>query len=397
MDGEKTYHVNRRHAALYISDAIIIIAGLICISTLLTEVNPFSSSFNRLLIVLYICISLMLISKISRKTAVLVAITGILVGVDVFITDFPFKSLNDVFYLPVWVINLAVYTTCLEKMKQSLVRMRGYLNSIVCIWSILVIASFFYDGSFRLFDGVKSFVSFCGTEHRFAATALFIVVILLFQYKITHRKKYILLVILPFVTILLTNTRTYIIMLLFLSLYFVLRFVKSTSLRYTLFLIGVIVFVYAVIYYTQVKFTQSSVAYQLKKHDMLYVITSGRNEFWAIDLMHFFQSPLINVLWGRGYNFVYETNLQYYGTAIWAHNDYINVLCANGLIGLYLYLASFFLFVKKCFNSTYVKKSYLTLYIMIIVCDAMFNMIYTYTIASIATPLIAIAMLLFDE
>lgn len=66
-------------------------------------------------------------------------------------------------------------------------------------------------------------------------------------------------------------------------------------------------------------------------------VTSGRNILWDIDLSYFNRSSLINKILGNGTDFSYKLHLEKYGSAIWSHNDFFNVLLAYGLMGLLIY------------------------------------------------------------
>ena len=66
--------------------------------------------------------------------------------------------------------------------------------------------------------------------------------------------------------------------------------------------------------------------------------TSGRSEFWAVDLKYYFTGNIFQLLFGRSFSEVYAINLKEVRLEIWSHNDLIHLLNGAGLIGTMLYL-----------------------------------------------------------
>lgn len=75
----------------------------------------------------------------------------------------------------------------------------------------------------------------------------------------------------------------------------------------------------------------------------LVSFSNGRLDFWLIDIKEFISYPLINKIWGNGFDHVYFVNQQqYYGSYIWAHNDFITTILGAGIIGTVIYLVAMF-------------------------------------------------------
>lgn len=74
--------------------------------------------------------------------------------------------------------------------------------------------------------------------------------------------------------------------------------------------------------------------------------------------------------------------------SIWAHNDFINLLMNFGYIGLILYLYVFLDFSLKILKEKEIRGIRKYSYFFIWLFNAMFNMVYTYIIATIAIPFI---------
>ena len=69
-----------------------------------------------------------------------------------------------------------------------------------------------------------------------------------------------------------------------------------------------------------------------------YILTSGRNVFWDIDIKAFKALPVLQQFFGKGFDWVYYINLTQYKLEIWAHNDLLHVLMGAGFFGLLNYL-----------------------------------------------------------
>ncbi len=90
----------------------------------------------------------------------------------------------------------------------------------------------------------------------------------------------------------------------------------------------------------------------------LVSFSSGRLDFWMIDLKEFINYPLINKIFGAGFDHVYLVNQQqYYGSYIWAHNDFITTILGAGIVGIIIYLIAMFKLyrsAKRKVNSKFV-------------------------------------------
>ena len=67
-------------------------------------------------------------------------------------------------------------------------------------------------------------------------------------------------------------------------------------------------------------------------------MSSGRIDFWKIDLIAYSQYGFLEKLVGNGFDRVYQINRDSYGLSIWSHNDVINLLLSVGALGTLVYL-----------------------------------------------------------
>ncbi|TPF93363.1 hypothetical protein BG22_07300 [Bifidobacterium sp. UTBIF-78] len=114
-------------------------------------------------------------------------------------------------------------------------------------------------------------------------------------------------------------------------------------------------------------------------------LTSGRSSFWAHDMLRYSQFGFTNLLFGGGFNKIYEIN-QEIGINIWAHNDFINLLVTNGIVGLVVYLLPLIFLIRNSFVNRVNAPWYIyALLVLQWLINAFFNMEYTYVCAAIAT------------
>lgn len=83
----------------------------------------------------------------------------------------------------------------------------------------------------------------------------------------------------------------------------------------------------------------------------LSIFTSGRDQYWLTDLSAFFSGNPITWIVGASSSFVYNLNAQVFDMRIWAHNDFVMLLCSVGVLGIAIYLSAlraFFRQTRKC-------------------------------------------------
>ena len=118
-------------------------------------------------------------------------------------------------------------------------------------------------------------------------------------------------------------------------------------------------------------------------------LTSGRSILWSEDLAAYWDLDIIRKLVGNGANFVYQVSMNgVFQRPLYAHNDYINLLCSNGLLGMIVYFWALYNFVNRAKEGQ--KKAFIPLmgFYTIIYFNAFFNMLYTYPNAVVAVPFI---------
>lgn len=110
-------------------------------------------------------------------------------------------------------------------------------------------------------------------------------------------------------------------------------------------------------------------------YDRLNAISSGRLNFWVAELTEFTKVGWMEKFFGCGFDYVYQTNLKYYGMKIWAHNDLVHLLLGTGLLSIVVYIATWVRFALSYKN--YIKSWLLRLCIFAYIAfPMMFNGVF---------------------
>jgi O-antigen ligase len=104
--------------------------------------------------------------------------------------------------------------------------------------------------------------------------------------------------------------------------------------------------------------------------------TNGRTAFWAIDLQAYLQGNLFYKIFGHGFDYIYYINQTRYGLRIWAHNDFINVLLCNGILGIITYFYSYICIFREAWKN--LKKLDAILLSLFLVIIALINGLFVY-------------------
>lgn len=237
---------------------------------------------------------------------------------------------------PYWLI-IAILMLIFARSKWILEDFRRFIvvNNKLIKWELIIINLILF---FSIFDnscyivkwgGGKYFMSYAEGPHPLAAIMILTVSITLTLSKITKNKKIYWLLILPSIAVLLTGARIMLVTLIALYLIIIRLNIKYLS-RFTV--ISIIMFFLKDIFIRLPSINKFLL--QSSTGD----ISSGRFEFWKVDIQGFLDSDLLNKFIGSGFDYPYLLNFRTRGVYIWAHNDIINLILSIGIIGLTIYL-----------------------------------------------------------
>lgn len=306
----------------------------------------------------------------------------------IYFTEFPLYNFNMLFYFLLWVISYVFFAKSKNKIMEILKNSDTYINTVLWVWTILVGVSAFFPSSY---DG-RYFSSFAGSSFRLMPATLIVTALAMYMAISRNNKWYNLFLILPTYAGFMNRSRTYfIIYCCFVLMY--LYMVIQLKRNFYIMLLPLAIVTLALMSVTGIADKLASNQYTEDSYfDFWGTITSGRSMFWKWDLEAFFALPFWQQFVGNGFNFVFDVNAASFA-AIWAHNDFINLLMNFGYIGVVVYLWAFFQMVKAFWGeSKNVPFLVRMLFLGAVFINSMMNMSYTYMCAMISYPLFLCAI-----
>lgn len=306
-------------------------------------------------------------------------------------TNFPLINFNDYFYYQF----LVIYTLFLVTKRTEIINFfknnSKYVHGIIYVWCAMIgaaafIPAFYEERFYFMPYGVNGF--------RSAPAAVFITCLIVLVMAFYKNRRIFAFTIFPVYMIFTGNSRTYFIvgvMLFVLAFYF---YCKGKSKFYLFSIPGALVG-YKLYTVTNVaKKTNELIDSNAARDTFWEKISSGRSYFWQIDMEAFYKYDISKKLFGNGFNYVYYVNYYAGRGAMWAHNDFINLLLNFGIVGTVLYLLcifaliAFILFRGKCRVPIPIVLAVIIIWLF----NAMFNMFYTYFCACASFPLLLLAI-----
>lgn len=377
-----------------IHDIIIKLIFLIPLTTLFSQFSVVSSINRTISAVISLCLLYVIICRKDKKTIAVVVFTVVIYIYALLQTVWPIQNINEVIYLMFWLLLLndvsSNYSCYVSEIKNNVKLIKG----ITIIWSIFAFVSIFIKSCYVNYY----FCSFAGSQHRFSSSALQIIAMIMLYVKITNKKWYAILSLVPVFTVMLSGARTYMILVGIAAACLFYYVVKN---KYVFYLTIIPIILIAVYYIStssvmEYRADESSRLTEYYGGDSLRAFTSGRSVWWEIDMKYFFESPILNQFFGNGFHFIRYVNTVYYGQNIWAHNDFIQLLGTNGYVGLVLYLYSYLRLSKSVRDKKKEKRRLLIIgFHAMNFLNAFLNMLYTYFCATLSVPLFLVAF--FDD
>lgn len=296
------------------------------------------------------CLILIVASKKIRKNTISILLGGILIVILGFVyTEDVNRHITDAVY---WIVTIIVFLMLgdfrdIRKLITELQSLNKWIKIIVCATNILIIISLLDSRCYSTSWGGSYFYGYAPAEHTLCSAVCLLFSLTLHTFEGKKIKMWQLIWFLPGASaIMASGARTFMIpLVLFLILVYVI-YIKNISLKIVLLPVGVVVAVYAFFssgMYEKFLFVLGN---QNISDNALSQVTSGRIEFWAIDLWKFASLNLMQKLIGGGFDLPYLTNARYYGMKIWSHNDIINLLLSTGILGTGIYIMAIFKVIK---------------------------------------------------
>lgn len=355
---------------------------IICIFPIATSIVD-TDIINKVLYALLLGanIILILINGIKKNTLLKIFILILNFLYVVFVSVYPLPNVNMIIYFPYFLIY--TYFIC-ERWEQTLKWLKNnkkIINFIVIFWTLLVGISVFFPSSYYIREGGASyFGSFVGSIFRLGPPAVFIQVLVIAMQVLFKQRKAILYMILPLFCCFMGSSRSYLVVgvLLFLiSWYIFCENKKLFNISLIPILIIVLVFIAETSIGAKIEYTLDDNNYG----DFWFRVSSSRSQLWVVCMTQWWKTDFLNQLFGSGFGYTAEL------TGLWAHNDYIEILCSFGILGLIQYIAAI-ISLYKVGSFKKVKMPFIIKFsvFMIWFFNAFFNMHYTYFCAMICYP-----------
>ncbi len=297
-------------------------------------------------------------------------------------TDGKLVSINIVFYFALWVLYYMFFSKRKDEIIERFSANKVFYDGILIVWTVLVGFSAIIPSCYE--DGF--FYSFAGHSFRLLPSALIILALAMYMAIKTGLKRYNFFLVLPMYAAFMGSSRTYFgVMLVFMIMY-IYMVIENKSLFY----ISLIPLCVVILFLTSVGSISDKIAMKMYTQDSYFdfwgTITSGRTVFWQWDIEAFLELPIWQQFVGNGFNFVYDVNGSYM-EAIWAHNDFINVLMNFGYIGVVVYTWSFYMLVSAFWKGhRNIPLPVKLLFLCAVFINSMMNMSYTYLCAMVSYP-----------
>ncbi len=354
-------------------------------------VNP----INRLLfviVVFFMAVSILDGEMLQNRGDLVATAAAVLVYLKALSYGIP-DNRNMLFYFPFFVLFSLFISARHEKMANFIAMKVNYILLVIVAWTVPVVISIFLPSSYyQKWDSTYFFTSFTSSAFRLCPSALFIMVLIFCLTVFKNQKIYLLADIVPMFCMLMGGSRTYLVLgvlVLLMNWYVVLKDKKW-------FYISLIPFTFIFLLLISISSAKDKLAYGINLNansldSFLRTLSSGRSVFWSKMLNTYWDGDIMAKLFGGGLNFTVDV------WGIWAHNDFIEILCAHGVLGVLVYgyfmcrLLHVFLLpdgIKKRRVPVWV----LAVVILVWLFNACFNMYYTYFCAMASYPLMLVGM-----
>lgn len=307
-------------------------------------------------------------------------------------------NFNMSFYYIFLVLYLAFIISDQEKVWGLLIKNRRYIFYVVLVYTAILTLSIFMPSSYAQstsggWGDAKYFMSISGSPNRVGPASVFIVILITFLIQTGSHKALALFTLPQLYAFLMGGSRTYFVVGL--CAVFVLYYVIIPDKRwFYLSLIPVgIVGIYVVLQSSMMdKFAATFQADQgLSQEEFWRRLTNTRSIFWVEQMKLFFATPWYKQLFGNGINFTTHR----YG--LWAHSDFIEIVCSYGYVGLANYLGLMFYSLHTLMKTK--KPHGLIKFVCFFIWffNAFFNFFYCYFCAMLSFPIMLLVVRHMDD
>lgn len=305
-------------------------------------------------------------------------------------------NLNMAFYYIFLVFYLVLVLTERKKVWQLLIKNRRYIFYMVLVYTAVVTVSIFLPSSYAQVDAGgwgdnAYFMSISGSPNRVGPASLFIVVLIIFLIQTGTHKAVAFLAVPQIYVFLMGGSRTYFV--LGMCALVVLYYVMVPRKKWFFLSLIPLGLVAALVVLNSSMMDKFAATFQqgLSEHEFWRRLTNSRSVFWVEQLEAFQQTPLWKQLLGNGINFTTHQ------VGIWAHSDFIEILCSYGYVGLLNYLVLMAVTLRTLLKTRKCHFLIKCICVFIWFFNAFFNFFYCYFSAMLCYPILLMTVGHIDD
>ena len=329
--------------------------------------------------------------KVEKRNFVFLSLIFLLVIVGLYNTEGRLDNPNVPMYYAFWFIYSLTILNDIDGWKETIIENRVFVMFFTKLWCIVIGICMFLPMCYRYNDGSRGFVGFTGVEvasggNRLCPVALLMLTMIYLCVNIYKEKEMMFFSIPCIYTFFMGGSRTYFAVGCALAVLLLYDFFPKKRYFYMSIIPIAMIGMSLVSISTMGSRIEGNTWTEDSYGDFWYVLTSGRSVFWVKMLTAFSNQNLFHKLLGNGHNFTILTG------GHWAHNDYIEILCTYGVVGLICYLKAVFNVFNRILHKANVTVIAWVISIFIWAFNAFFNMFYTYLCAELALPFMLLAL-----
>ncbi len=366
-------------------DLFMSITLLFPVFTSVVKAEMMNRALFGLLIGFYVLTSIQ--RGLSKKTIVFILVFLINLVFALLATSFPMRYMHLLFYYPFFIM----YTFFTMDFKDYILNFFNKYKILVMFilnfWTIVVGISIFLPSSYYIKEAGESyFGSYVGSIFRVGPAAVYIMGLSMIAMVLYRKKWAIVYSVVPLYAFLTGSSRTYLILGICIFVIQWFWIVEKKKIFY-LSIIPIGIMLLVLIFLTPIGEKILHTLDDSNYGSFWFRITSGRSLLWYNLFEALKEEPLIHLIFGSGIEFSFQT------VELWAHNDYIELICTFGIWGAIQYIVAMFMSYTFFFKTKY------KIPVIVIICvvlvwlfNAFFNMHYPYFCVVLAYPIILIAI-----
>ena len=297
-------------------------------------------------------------------------------------------NVNMAIYYIFMLIYFMVFLDKKEQIWETFVKNKRYIYWITVMYTLLLTVSIFLPSSYiHMKSGgwgdEAYFVSYAESPNRVGPACIFILVLMCFLTKEKYKHRKMLLMAIPHIyKVAMGGSRTYFVLGLcvVLILYY---FWIDDQRKFILSLLPLALIAVTIVVKSNMM-NKILATFQHVDNKIVFwqKLTNTRSIFWVRQLRLFKETSVLHHFIGNGINFTT------YNYGLWAHSDFIEILCSYGYIGLINYITVMIFLIRTFLKKTKVSCLIKGVSIFIWFFNAFFNFFYCYFCAMLSYPLL---------